>query len=807
MSNRAQRRKWTISAMGLLLLGWGIGLGGIPARTTLAEAGDPSQPSGPPSVAPARTFHVAKHTPAPGSYVTDKEIAQAIEKAATHFIGLFDKGRLKDPSIDTPEGAGTDFLVVYALLQAGLSVDDQALAAKLDAKSPFMKELIDGMKSIEPTARLATYARGIRLTALSLINRPEDHGTVECDVYWLLDACVNGGYTYDINDRTGKRREKGYAHTKSFEGKIFGDNSNSQYGVLGIWSAAEIGAEIPGDYWVAVEKRWADDQMANGQWCYISALPGWNSVPTMSMTLAGMASLFVCHDYLDEAKFGDNVSREPFSPKLAKGLEFMEKGDNAVITQADRYMYCAYGLERVGLASGFKYFGTHDWYREEATKIVRKQEANGGFGTGPAYDAEGLLFLARGRHALLMNKLRYEHFWANRPRDMVNLCKFAGRELENVFNWQVVNLQHEWSDWLDAPILYIAGSEAPKFTDADFAKLRSYMEAGGLLFTHQDGNKSEFTDYVHNVMLRKICPDYEMTKVPDNHPFYTVYEQPKTRLPLEMVSNGARVMWVHSPRDIAAAWQQNSQLSKKDTFDTALNLFIYAAGKKDFLHRVDTNFIADAPAASPDNTIKVVRVKYPMVTWDPEPYAWKRFTNWLGWETSIGVSTQTVEMDNLGKLSPSEAPLAHLTGTSAYSVTEEQIQSLRQYVNAGGILFIDSCGGNRFNESIKRIVGVLAPEPAPMEAGHPMLHAGSAGMSDLGKLALRPYAQKLWGRNGGSLYDMKIGKGHVIYTMLDVTNALLGNRTWAIVGFDPPTAQQLLKNVLLWAATGAPENQ
>ena len=41
-----------------------------------------------------------------------------------------------------------------------------------------------------------------------------------------------------------------------------------------------------------------------------------------------------------------------------------------------------------------------------------------------------LLFLARGRHPILMNKLRFDGFWANRPRDVANLARFASKELE-----------------------------------------------------------------------------------------------------------------------------------------------------------------------------------------------------------------------------------------------------------------------------------------------------------------------------------------------------------------------------------------
>jgi len=42
--------------------------------------------------------------------------------------------------------------------------------------------------------------------------------------------------------------------------------------------------------------------------------------------------------------------------------------------------YDLYSLERVGLASGLKFFGTHDWYRELADKAMKAQWPDGAYG-------------------------------------------------------------------------------------------------------------------------------------------------------------------------------------------------------------------------------------------------------------------------------------------------------------------------------------------------------------------------------------------------------------------------------------------
>jgi hypothetical protein len=56
-----------------------------------------------------------------------------------------------------------------------------------------------------------------------------------------------------------------------------------------------------------------------------------------------------------------------------RGLAWLEKEDNCLKVTTGWPGYTLYGIERVGLASGFKYFGENDWYRKLAQKLVHLQ--------------------------------------------------------------------------------------------------------------------------------------------------------------------------------------------------------------------------------------------------------------------------------------------------------------------------------------------------------------------------------------------------------------------------------------------------
>jgi hypothetical protein len=162
----------------------------------------------------------------------------------------------------------------------------------------------------------------------------------------------------------------------------------------------------------------------------------------------------------------------------------------------------------------------------------------------------------------------------------------------------------------------------------------------------------------------------------------------------------------------------------------------------------------------------------------------------------------TVEFD---KLAAQPAAFAHWTGTDAYTPTFNQITALRNYVQAGGVLLVEPCGGSgEFYESVRAALAKAFPESSPrlLSRAHPILTASGPGMDELATPQLRPYVKAKGIGTSGRLEIVSFGKGHVILNPLDLTEGLLAANTWGILGFEPNYAQQLTKNLVLWSATG-----
>jgi hypothetical protein len=712
--------------------------------------------------------------------VTDSQIGQAIKMGAEFLIKQFHDSQLEPGEFHD----ALDSLAVYALLQCGLAIHDP----RLDVHDPFMMGLIDQMKRGPMKDRFQTYGHAIRATALALYDRADDHWPLKQDVNWLLHAGSGGAFTYTDN----------FARQSDF---AFWDNSNSQYGLLGVWSGAEAGVQVPAQFWRDVQTHWTSDQFPDGQWHYASSDPR----PRRSMTLAGIASLFVTGDYLD---VDDRVGQPPFSPALAKALEWLEHGDNCVIddknSEEQDWTYTLYGLERVGLASGFKYFGSHDWYRQHAAAVIAAQNSDGSW-AGPygslVSTSYTLLFLARGRHPIIMDKLRFDGDWANRPRDAANLARFASTQLERPLNWQVVSLDRDWRDWTDTPLLYLASDVPLTLTNEQQQKIKSFILNGGMLLTQADGDSAPFTRFVED-LGKRLFPQYQWTDLPPDSTVWSVsYHIADTdRPPIRVIGNGSRIFMMHWPKDLSRHWQLRQDTTQRSAFELGTNLVLYTAGKTELKNRLESNFIVENPNP-PAASIRVARLSY-QGNWNPEPAALDHADRWFRQQTGLDMKIETVSVDGLADANP---PIAYLTGTTRFVPSVTQVVSLRSYVRNGGVLVIDPCGtGGDFLTSMRDEVLprlFFDAKPEPIDAAHPLLTASGDGMTDVSNPAVRQFvrAQDI---TDWTPQMLRSDKGHVILLPLDMISGLLGCDAWGIAGYKPEYSLALLKNIVLWTWDG-----
>jgi len=727
---------------------------------------------------------------------------EAVEKAITKAVAFLWRAQQADGSWRTPGDNKANFvhehpmgcsaLPAYALLESGVKVTDARMA----------KALLHLAKT--PSAK--TYSLGVRANVWLSAGRQEKKylELLNRDVAAIVSSSSNGAYSYDCNGdgNSGATRK---------------DNSASQYALLGAWAGARADLEIPPQYWQIVLRHWVACQNVDGGWGYLPGRPPHDST-TPTMTAAGVASLFVCYDNLmardaDMARCRPSKAAQPAQRAIAGGLNWFNTNFVASFKGQIRGLYYyLYGVERVGLASGQKYFAKADWYKIGAAVLTRRQRGDGswvgGWGGPEISTAFALLFLVRGRNAVLFNKLRFEGDWNNRPRDLACVTRWLSANFESTVNWQIINTSVPVSEWHDAPILYISGAKAPKFTADDLAAMRTFVHQGGTILSVAECRGGGFTERMYDV-YGKMFGAYKPTPCPLKHDLYTIHYRLRGTPRLTIVSNGVRPLAIHTTNDLSLSWQGRRYATRKYDFQAAANVFMYVTDKGTALRRRGTALWPAKPAQQPARTLALARITYEG-NCDPEPLAYERFSRLMARHVKTGV--KVLGPMPIAELAASGARLAVLTGTGTFSLSAEEIKAIKAFVAGGGTLFIDAAGGERLGSGkgfIKAAEAVLAaafPEDKPrrLPVTSPVYLMPDREIKTV--TWRRSTRVTMVGTTEPMLRAVVVeGRPAVILSRLDITAGLLGIPSAGIYGYhpgdvtDPGTAFRLMRNIILYA--------
>lgn len=707
--------------------------------------------------------------------VTDDEVRQAIRQGvqaiydAQEAWGHWDKQKRQGAGGHAEKQyGGTTALACYALLTAG---EEWQQNPKLQKPLNFLANMqdMDG-----------TYAVGLRAHVWPKL--PDKFlDELKEDAYLLVNGINSGGgYHYGLGD-------------SSF------DNSCTQYGALGAWECAKRGIPIPSSYWQKLQKHFVDGQANDGGWAYNNNRDGSN----LTMTSAGLAVMYITLDYLHSNDFTRPgvTERHPIYSRIRKGLDAFEK-HFSVTTKG----YAAVGIERVGLASGRKFFKGKDWYQEIATQYVKKMNRQGiGGGRGNVVETSfALVFLSRGRVPVFANKLEIPNYdWDNRPRDLANVTNWASDEFEVPLNWQIVGMNSNPERWLDSALLYLASHRPLELNEAQKKKLKRYIDLGGTLVINPDGGDRRFIQSVVET-FEGMYP-YKFTDVEPNDDLYNINYQVRDQ-GVQTLNNGVRHLVLILGKDAGSTWQTNSQRDHSPWYLMA-NIFQYAIEKSQPRARLEQH--VDVREGKASNVVHIGRAVYDG-NWNPEPLAWDRTDVFA---SNAGKASMKTHRLDLADIAEKDVSLVHVSGTDAVEFTDDQIEAIRQFVNKdGGVILFESVGGKpEFNSSVIAMLRKAFPaaEQLPRRLGvTDDLISGKAadGSYDVSRVDYRLYyKQRLGATTRPGLQAIFVnGKPKVLISAEDLSAGALGQPVWGVFGYDSESARKILTNIALFAAAEKP---
>ena len=290
-----------------------------------------------------------------------------IEEARKKGLDYIKSQQLDDGSWEF-EGheVGITALCAIALVENGMPVTDPVI----ENAHTFVK---DNIKEQRQTYDLAL--------AIIMLSRLDERGNKkairDCAARLVVGQLTSGGWSYTCPKATSLVLTNPDDRPAPKVGG--GDNSCTQFAVLGLWTASRIGINIS-DTMARVADRFAESQNEDGGWPYrhpgeeVEASKG-------SMTFAGLFCLTVARatKLKQEKRRGDSdrtkdegktLREDPiFSKALAKAGAYAKGGDSA--------RYYLWSMERMGVMLGQDKFADVDWFKKGAGVLLRTQGKDG----------------------------------------------------------------------------------------------------------------------------------------------------------------------------------------------------------------------------------------------------------------------------------------------------------------------------------------------------------------------------------------------------------------------------------------------
>jgi hypothetical protein len=762
--------------------------------------------------------------------VTPDEVREAIEDATSY---LLNNQRPDGSWGEYPlQPTGKTALVALALLNSGVTPEHPKLSATLG-----------WLEKQEPPR--ATYAASLQIMALALANPVQYKPRITSLAMWLEERQVKdgeekGGWTY--YDRPGPV-----------------DNSNSQFAVLALHEAERAGVKIKDQTWKLALDYWIDErrQHPDGSWSYGLDNPAVSG----SMTCAGIASVIIARD---RRRAGDASVRgtsiqccglpvEEGRDSVAAGLAWMANkftvsqnpntaGIGGISRSYPWLLYYLYGVERVGRMSGQRFIGKHDWYREGCRFLIDQRDLNGSWqGTGPG-EADpiigtslALLFLSKGRRPVVVARLMHDDGssdWNLHRRSVQNLVGRVERQWKRDLAWQSFDLKHSSVvDLLEAPVLFLSGSQSLRLSPDDEAKLKEYVNQGGFIFAEAcdgDGCNGKQFDQDFRALVGRLFPESKLRRLPPDHAVWFAQERVNPKdLPKDEefwlwgLDACCRTAIVYCPRSLSCRWELSHpyrELPYPDEVKRQVeacvriggNVLAYATNRelKDKLEKPQVSVLVNKERV-PRGALVIRKLNHSGGA-DDAPNALGQLLAVFDKQLSMKVDFDRQQPIAANDPAIFQHPILFAHGRRSFTFTAGERKALKDYFDRGGFLFADAiCASKPFADSLRAELKAIYPEAqfTRIPPSHPLFtdefHGFRIGEVTLRDPSLRDERDPLIAKSvkiSPLLEGLEIdGRIAVILSPYDISCALEKGTSLECKGYIPQDAARIGANVILYA--------
>lgn len=407
--------------------------------------------------------------------------------------------------------------------------------------------------------------------------------------------------------------------------------------------------------------------------------------------------------------------------------------------------------------------------------------------------------------------------WFTDPSDIKSLLAWTRDKLGINYRSVEADFAHFSYDPRELPALLFSGHDGFTLTDEVRAKLAQYVLDGGMIIGDACCGWQNFDEAFRREMSA-IFPDRPLKKLTPDDPLFasyykldvfsyqkedgsTYFEKPC----IEGVSIGCRLGVLYSPVDLTCGWDGHDHpRGLRVTIDQArqigANYVTYLLGNYQLARFLSTQKVYhEAEAPTRDDLVMAQLIHEG--DWDPDPSALHNLLKFTRDHSTMEVKFKRV---NVRPKDPrmAEYPLLYMTGHDAFLWDDEEVERLRGYLKAGGMLVADACCGRMaFDAAFRAALAKVLPEQKlePLPTDHPIF----SSHYDIGRVEYTPRTREDFGEfNAPALEGVTLdGRLAVVYSRFDLGNGWEQFPHPYSYGYSEKDALEIGTNLLVYAVT------
>lgn len=322
-------------------------------------------------------------------------------------------------------------------------------------------------------------------------------------------------------------------------------------------------------------------------------------------------------------------------------------------------------------------------------------------------------------------------YWNATPNDINNLLKNMSQQVDADFQMDVRTLEQVNANPEQNPVLYRTGHYNFSYTPAERKKLRDYLLAGGMIIYNTGLGSTPFYRSVVRE-LETIFPEQPLQRLSSDHPvFHAFYDvdrvdyTPAVRAAgfqgnepwFDAIEINCRVVALVSRWGMAVGWQgevkeEYQAYRPESAFRLGVNILTYASAMRAWARNAAQAMTFVDRDEVRGGKIAIGQVMYDGV-WKTRHAGIAVLMQTFNRRTGIPVTFELQEQ-RLTDARIYNAPLLYMTGHEQFNLKRDEIESLRRYLENGGLLFAEACCGRKgFDQAFRRTIHTVLPR-------HPM---------------------------------------------------------------------------------------